>query len=70
MPTRATCDAIKLRSLVKVLAGEDVFVVFAFAEFPSGYSVGVCHGCAFGPFIVVFVFKSGAFIFGDVVADG
>ena len=64
MPTRATCDTLKLGSLVKVLAGEDVLIVFALAEFPSGYSVGVGHGCAFGPFIVfVFVFKPGAFIF-------
>ena len=71
MPTRATCDTLKLGSLVKVLAGEDVLIVFALAEFPSGYSVGVCRGCAFGSFIVfVFVFKPGAFIFGDVVADG
>ena len=43
MPTRATCYPVKLRSPVEVLTGEDILVVFALTEFPSGYSVGVSH---------------------------
>ena len=71
MPTRATCYPVKLRSHVEVLTGEDILVVFALTEFPSGYSVGVSHSCAFGPFIVfVLVVEPGAFIFGDMAADG
>ena len=71
MPARAAGHPIKFGSPVEVFAGEDVLVVFILAYFPSWYSVGVRHSCAFGPFIVfVVVIESGTFLFGYVAANG